>query len=93
MQLTQYAPLLVQLAERQWGASATLPLSILPGALACTCSFASWAATELLSYYMWYIGLISAIEGLQDQAIQAALVSSGMLSHLSMPESIRCTQP
>ncbi|DBA84070.1 hypothetical protein WJX77_002568 [Trebouxia sp. C0004] len=31
VQLTQSAPLLVQLAERQWGASATLPLSILPG--------------------------------------------------------------
>ena len=33
--LTQSAPMLVQLAERQWGASATLPLSILPGALPC----------------------------------------------------------
>jgi hypothetical protein len=36
VQLTQSAPLLVQLAERQWGASATLPLSILPGALSWT---------------------------------------------------------
>lgn len=51
VQLTQSAPLLVQLAERQWGASATLPLSILPGALSWTYVFC-FLGSNLLSYYM-----------------------------------------
>lgn len=31
VQLAKSAPVLVQLSERQWGASATLPLDIVPG--------------------------------------------------------------
>lgn len=49
VQLAQSAPILVQLAERQWGASATLPLSILPGALACSTSTHGIADSHCLS--------------------------------------------
>lgn len=42
VKLAKSAPVLVQLAERQWGASASLPLNILPGvhcnALSLKCS-------------------------------------------------------
>lgn len=45
VKLAKSAPVLVQLAERQWGASASLPLNILPGvqcnALSLKCSEAA----------------------------------------------------